>query len=271
MVLWSGSVVWISGLDLLRFLHQGAELYRRKQTTNWSCSSQTRQHKLLKPSWWPLLSGCVQRTYGQLITAQSHDVVYKSAVIGHSTVPSGMLQKWWRLVFTNNWINNGDDTGTSEFRPPVWTGCVLFTSGTGSPTDGEVSCCCCCWPLTRTGSRVWGPGSEALSGGEGGHLEWDPLPQLLGLFSSLEILQDIIELHHANRRQAERTTGAADDIHEVVVVGGGQMDEPVVDVLWAEGGQVQQVAKINSRRPAAAPVWTAAVQRRQTVNEKLHW
>lgn len=120
---------------------------------------------------------------------------------------------------------------------------MLFTSGTGSPTDGEVSCCCS--PLTRTGSGARGPGPEALSGGEGGHLQRDPLPQLLGLFSSLEILQDIVKLHHANRRQAERATGAADDVHKVVVVGGGQMDEPVVDVLWAEGGQGQQVARIN--------------------------
>lgn len=83
-----------------------------------------------------------------------------------------------------------------------------------------------------------GPGPEAPSGGEGGHLQGDPLPQLLGLLPPLEVLQHIVELHHSHRRQAERAAGAADDVDEVVVVSRGQVDEPVMDVLWTEGRQV---------------------------------
>lgn len=62
------------------------------------------------------------------------------------------------------------------------------------------------------------------SGGEGGYLERDPLPQLLGLFAALEVLQDVVELHHAHGGQAEGAAGTADRIHKVVVVGRGQMN-----------------------------------------------
>lgn len=104
----------------------------------------------------------------------------------------------------------------------------------GSLTGGEVRSCCS--GPRRPGA---GPRPEAPSGGEGGHLQGDPLPQLLGLLPPLEVLQDIVELHHPHRRQAERTAGAADDVDEVVVVSRGQVDEPVVDVLWAEERQVE--------------------------------
>lgn len=69
------------------------------------------------------------------------------------------------------------------------------------------------------------------SWGEGGHLEGDPLPQLLGLFAALEVLQDVVELHHAHGCQAEGAAGTADRVHKVVVVGRGQMNQAVVDVL----------------------------------------
>lgn len=72
------------------------------------------------------------------------------------------------------------------------------------------------------------------SGGEGGHLEGDPLPQLLGLLAALEVLQDVVELHHAHGGQAEGAAGTADRVHKVVVVGRGQVNQAVVDVL--EGG-----------------------------------
>lgn len=91
-----------------------------------------------------------------------------------------------------------------------------------------------CWtgaPETRTGSRL-----QSGSGGEGGHLQRDPLPQLLGLFAPLQVLQDVVKLHHSHRGEAEGAAGAADDVDEVVVVGRGQMDEPVMDVLWREQG-----------------------------------
>ena len=77
---------------------------------------------------------------------------------------------------------------------------------------------------------------DPLSGGEGGHLQGDALPQLLGLLASLQVLQHIVELHHAHRCQAERTTSAADDVHKVIVVCRRQVDEPVVDVLQREAG-----------------------------------
>lgn len=69
------------------------------------------------------------------------------------------------------------------------------------------------------------------SGREGCHLQGDTLPQLLGLLASLQVLQHIVELHHAHRRQAESTSSTADDVDEVVVVSRCQVDEPVVDVL----------------------------------------
>lgn len=86
-----------------------------------------------------------------------------------------------------------------------------------------------------------GPGSQAPSGGEGGHLQGDPLPKLLGLFPSLQILQHIIKLHHSNWRQAEGAPSAADDVHKVIVVSRGQMDKPVVDVLWRAGRHSHQL------------------------------
>lgn len=77
--------------------------------------------------------------------------------------------------------------------------------------------CCCLW-------------------GECGHLQRDALPQLLGLFASLQILQHVVELHHPHRREAKRPPGAADDVDEVVIVGRCQVDESMVDVLRREMG-----------------------------------
>lgn len=75
------------------------------------------------------------------------------------------------------------------------------------------------------------------SWGEGGHLQRDALPQLLGLLAPLQVLQHVVELHHAHRGQAEGPAGAADDVDKVVVVGRGQVDQPVVDVLqWGMTG-----------------------------------
>lgn len=110
--------------------------------------------------------------------------------------------------------------------PPVWT------SGTRSLAEREELL-----PLPpqlewTPGGAGPGPGSRPPSGREGGHLQGDPLPQLLGLFPSLQILQHVIKLHHSHRRQAEGAPSAADDVHKVIVVGRGQVDEPVVDVLW---------------------------------------
>lgn len=72
------------------------------------------------------------------------------------------------------------------------------------------------------------------SGGESCHLQGDALPQLFGLLASLQVLQHVVELHHTHGCQAESAAGAADDVDEVVVVRGCQVDEPVVDVLWRQ-------------------------------------
>lgn len=69
------------------------------------------------------------------------------------------------------------------------------------------------------------------SGGESCHLQRDALPELLGLLASLQVLQDIVELHHTHRCQAESTASAADDVDKVIIISRCQMDEPVMDVL----------------------------------------
>ena len=99
-------------------------------------------------------------------------------------------------------------------------------------------------PESRSRPRLPGP-----SGGEGGHLQGDPLPQLLGLLASLQVLQHVVELHHPHRRQAEGAASAADDVDKVVVVGRGQVDEPVVDVLWRRRSRRQLPVSL-ARRPA---------------------
>lgn len=89
------------------------------------------------------------------------------------------------------------------------------------------------------GGRAGGTPSllGCCSGGESCHLQGNALPQLLGLLASLEVLQHVVKLHHSHRRQAEGAPGAADDVDEVVVVGGRQVDEPVVDVLQRHRGR----------------------------------
>lgn len=72
------------------------------------------------------------------------------------------------------------------------------------------------------------------SGGEGCHLQGDALPQLLGLLSSLQVLQHIIKLHHTHGCQTESTSSTADDVDKVIVICRGQVDEPMVDVLQRE-------------------------------------
>lgn len=57
------------------------------------------------------------------------------------------------------------------------------------------------------------------------------MPQILGLFAPLQILKDVVELHHAHRGQAEGASGAADGIHKVVVIRWSQMDQTMMDVL----------------------------------------
>ena len=99
---------------------------------------------------------------------------------------------------------------------------------------------------------------ELQSWGEGGHLQGDALPQLLGLLAPLEVLQDVVELHHAHRRQAEGPPGAADDVDEVIVVGRRQVDEPVVDVLqrWTEKVKFSYSYGLNTvRRAGGLKLW----------------
>lgn len=92
------------------------------------------------------------------------------------------------------------------------------------------SCAVCLYqgsePLTDPGCvRCYVGGGVSYpppsSGREGGHLQADPLPQLLGLFPSLQVLQDVVKLHHPDRRQTERPSSAADDVHKVIVVSRG--------------------------------------------------
>lgn len=87
-------------------------------------------------------------------------------------------------------------------------------------------------PRTRPGPEPGDPVTPVCcSGREGGHLQGNTLPQLLGLLAPLQVLQHVVELHHAHGRQAESTPSAADDVDKVIVVSRRQMDEPVVDVL----------------------------------------
>ena len=81
------------------------------------------------------------------------------------------------------------------------------------------------------------------SWGEGGHLQRDALPQLLGLLAPLQVLKHVVELHHSHRGQTEGPAGTADDVDKVVVVGRGQVDQPVVDILqWGTtGGTEEQI------------------------------
>lgn len=67
--------------------------------------------------------------------------------------------------------------------------------------------------------------------GEGRHLQRDALPQFLCLLSSFQVLQYVVELHHADGRQAESAPSAANDVDKIVIVGGGKMNKSVVDVL----------------------------------------
>lgn len=93
----------------------------------------------------------------------------------------------------------------------------------------------------RSGPSTLSP-RACCSGGESCHLQGDPLPQLLGLLASLQVLQHVVKLHHTNRCQAESTSSAADDVDEVIVVGRRQVDEPVVDILQRERGMIVQAA-----------------------------
>lgn len=70
-----------------------------------------------------------------------------------------------------------------------------------------------------------------LSRWEGGHFQRDPLPQIFCLLATLQVLENIIKLHHAHRSQAEGASGAADGIHKVIVVSWSKVDQPVMDVL----------------------------------------
>lgn len=70
-----------------------------------------------------------------------------------------------------------------------------------------------------------------MSWWEGGHFQRDPLPQLLCLLAALQVLENIIKLHHAHGSQAEGASGAADGIHKVIVVSWSEMDQPMMDVL----------------------------------------
>lgn len=74
----------------------------------------------------------------------------------------------------------------------------------------------------------------ALLRGKRCHFQRDALPQFLCLLSSFQVLQHVVELHHADRRQAKSTPSTANNVDKVVVVGGGQMNKSVVDVLWRE-------------------------------------
>lgn len=114
-----------------------------------------------------------------------------------------------------------------------------------------------CGPRSRSGR----------SGGEGRHLQWDALPQLLGLLASLQVLQDIVELHHAHRRQAEGSPGATDNVDEVVVVGGRQVDEPVVDVLQV--GLLAALDELVERRRSKVGVNVGGVQSLQSFHDDL--
>lgn len=73
--------------------------------------------------------------------------------------------------------------------------------------------------------------SSQHSGWESGHLQGDPLPEFFSLFSPFQVLQHIVELHHANWCQAKRPASTSDDVHKVVVVCWSQMDQPMVDIL----------------------------------------
>lgn len=73
-----------------------------------------------------------------------------------------------------------------------------------------------------------------LSRREGGHFQRDPLPQILCLLATLQVLENIIKLHHAHGSQAEGASGAADGIHKVIVVSWSEMDQPVMDVLQVD-------------------------------------
>lgn len=73
-----------------------------------------------------------------------------------------------------------------------------------------------------------------LSGWKRRHLQRDPLPQLLGLLPSLQGLQDIVELHHAHRGETECPASTSYYVDKVVIVCRGQVDQPIVDVLFGE-------------------------------------
>lgn len=73
--------------------------------------------------------------------------------------------------------------------------------------------------------------ATTLLRGKGCHFQRDALPQLLCLLSSFQVLQHVVELHHADRRQAKSTPSTANNVDKVVVVGGRQMNKSVVDVL----------------------------------------
>lgn len=57
------------------------------------------------------------------------------------------------------------------------------------------------------------------------------MPQILCLLAALQVLENIIKLHHAHGSQAEGASGAADGIHKIIVVSWSEVDQPVMDVL----------------------------------------
>lgn len=79
------------------------------------------------------------------------------------------------------------------------------------------------------------------------------MPQILGLLAALQVLEDVVELHHAHRGQAEGASGAANGIHKVIVVCRSQMDQPMVDVLWRKQGEnVGMVTKWDTKLSSEA-------------------
>lgn len=50
------------------------------------------------------------------------------------------------------------------------------------------------------------------------------MPEILGLFAALQVLDDVVELHHSHRGQAEGASGAANRVHKVIVVRWSEVD-----------------------------------------------